>query len=90
MPIDFSLTEEQRQLQALARRVGVSRQWIIEVEKGKRSTRLGLILRTFEVLGLDLRTGDPPAAPARGFAPATAVDIDRLIEAHRGQLRRKP
>lgn len=38
----------------LAMQVGVSRKWIIDVEKGKPRAEVGLILRTLDVLGLRL------------------------------------
>jgi y4mF family transcriptional regulator len=37
----------------LARRVGVSRQWIVAMEQGKPSVEIGLVLRTLETLGLE-------------------------------------
>ena len=60
----------------LAERVGVSRKWIVDLEAGKRTTDLSLVLRTLNVLGLELdvrpRSGSPaldavvpPARPER-------------------------
>lgn len=47
----------------LAERVGVSRKWIVDLEAGKRTTDLSLVLRTLNVLGFELdvraRTGSP-------------------------------
>jgi HTH-type transcriptional regulator/antitoxin HipB len=40
----------------LADQVGVSRQWIIEVERGKPRAEVGLVLRTLEALGVRLAT----------------------------------
>ena len=47
--------------QSLAQKVGVSRQWIVEVEKGKPRAEIGLLLRTIDVLGIQLmpRTRNP-------------------------------
>jgi y4mF family transcriptional regulator len=39
---------------SLAAKVGVSRQWIVEVEKGKPRAEIGLVLRTVEALGITL------------------------------------
>ncbi|MGH7298057.1 MAG: helix-turn-helix domain-containing protein, partial [Polyangiaceae bacterium] len=39
---------------ALAERVGVSRQWIIEAEQGKPGAAVGLVLRTLQALGVTL------------------------------------
>ena len=43
---------------SLAQKVGVSRQWIVEAEKGKPRAEIGLLLRTIDALGirLDART----------------------------------
>lgn len=41
---------------SLAATVGVSRQWVVEVEKGKSRAEVGLILRTLEALGVNLST----------------------------------
>ena len=42
----------------LARKVGVSRQWLIGLERGKQRADVGLIIRTLNALGLilDIRT----------------------------------
>ena len=40
--------------QKLAEKIGVSRQWINEVEKGKIRTELGLVLRALEALDITL------------------------------------
>ena len=44
---------------SLAEKVGVSRQWIVEVEQGKPRAEIGLLLRTISALGiaLDAETG---------------------------------
>ena len=67
----------------LALRVGVSRQWIVEAEKGKRGAPVGLVLRTLETLGVGLRAGEEPAAAPGGRAGGAAVDIDGILAAHR-------
>lgn len=65
----------------LARRVGVSRKWLVEFEAGKPSAELGLALRVLDELGLvlDLST----EAEATSLAGET-VDLDALLEEHRG------
>jgi HTH-type transcriptional regulator / antitoxin HipB len=66
---------------ALADKVGVSRQWIIEIEKGKPRAAVGLILRTLNALGIFL---DARNEPARKVKPsASEVDLDALIAAAR-------
>jgi len=56
----------------LAARAGVTRQWIIAVEKGKSTAEVGGVLRTLAALGLvaDIIEG----TPRRGV-----VDLDSLV-----------
>ena len=78
-PLDIGLTirERRRALgldQAeLARRVGVSRQWIVAMEKGKPRAELGLVLRALSALGIALR------ADRDNSAAAPIADIDAVI-----------
>ena len=60
--------------QELAERVGVARQWIIKVEKGKTRVELEALLRTLFQLGLELRLDD--AAPAD--------DLDEYVQSFAG------
>jgi HTH-type transcriptional regulator / antitoxin HipB len=66
---------------ALAQKVGVSRQWIIEIEKGKPRAAIGLILRTLNALGIFLDARNEPEQKAR--PSASEIDLDALIEAAR-------
>jgi HTH-type transcriptional regulator/antitoxin HipB len=61
----------------LAAKVGVSRQWVIDVEKGKPGTEIGLIFRALAVLGITLHVGEG-APPAKKTA-ADVADIDTII-----------
>ena len=62
----------------LADKVGVSRQWIIEAEKGKARAEIGLILRTLNAVGIDLRTEErSPQQPAK--RAAAGPDIDAIV-----------
>lgn len=74
----------------LAKRAGVSRQWIIEAEKGRPRAELGLVLRTLTALGLQLRTDDTSVTDSKATTPASVVDLHGVIEAHRGQQKPKP
>lgn len=47
----------------LARRAGVSRLWIIEVERGKPGAGIGRILATFAALGLELQSAPQTDTP---------------------------
>jgi HTH-type transcriptional regulator/antitoxin HipB len=91
-PTDVGLTirERRRKLgldqRTLAERVGVSRQWIVAVEQGKRRAELGLVLRTLDRLGIVLRADDPePGARPAAVEPLAGAqaDIDQVVEAHR-------
>jgi HTH-type transcriptional regulator / antitoxin HipB len=66
---------------ALAEKVGVSRQWIIEIEKGKPRAAIGLILRTLNALGILLDARNELSNKAK--TSASKVDLDAIIEAAR-------
>jgi HTH-type transcriptional regulator/antitoxin HipB len=68
---------------SLAQRVGVSRKWIIEVEKGKPRAALRLVLRTLDTLGIALRVDHPGRTRSQKPLPGAAIDLDRIIESHR-------
>ena len=67
--------------QTLAARVGVGRKWIIEVEAGKPSKELQLVLRTLDVLGIRLTTDEPKKVRPKPAPPAP--DIDAVVRAAR-------
>jgi HTH-type transcriptional regulator / antitoxin HipB len=65
----------------LARRIGVSRQWVVGIERGRSRAELGLVLRAMDALGIRLhaRTSEHPER-----ATATpAVDIDAIVSSAR-------
>ncbi|MDE1894354.1 MAG: helix-turn-helix transcriptional regulator, partial [Xanthomonadaceae bacterium] len=65
----------------LARRIGVSRQWVVEVERGKPRAEMGLVLRALNTLDNPLQTG--LTAPYDGVADTPDIDIDAIVEAAR-------
>lgn len=65
----------------LARRIGVSRQWVVEVERGKPRAEIGLVLRALNALDSPLQTG--LAASFRGVADAPDIDIDAIVDGAR-------
>jgi HTH-type transcriptional regulator / antitoxin HipB len=64
----------------LADRVGVSRQWIVDVERGKPRAELGLVLRTLDVLDVSLQADDGAKHPP---SRAAGADVDAVVRAAR-------
>jgi HTH-type transcriptional regulator/antitoxin HipB len=60
---------------ALAKRIGVSRQWVIEIERGHPRAELALVLRAVDALDIRL---DASADQIRRRG-AGAVDIDAIV-----------
>ncbi|MGE0229775.1 MAG: type II toxin-antitoxin system Y4mF family antitoxin [Dehalococcoidia bacterium] len=73
---------------SVSERVGVSRQWVVDIEKGKPRAALRLVLRTLEVLGIELWTEESEPASVRGALPGAGIDLGRVLEAHRGPGKR--
>lgn len=69
----------------LAAEVGASRQWVIDIEKGKPRAELDLALRALHALGLSLHT-ESPARKAPGSAPVNtptpSIDINDVLNRH--------
>lgn len=66
----------------LASRVGVSRKWIIDLERGKPTAVLSLAFRTLRVLGLEV--------DAKSQSEKRAIrdgDIDAVVDAARSAKR---
>jgi len=61
----------------LAKRIGVSRQWVVGIEQGRSRAELGLVLRTLDVLGIRLSsaTGIPSSKTP------SSPDIDAIVAA---------
>lgn len=71
---------------SLAQKVGVSRQWIVEVEQGKPRAEIGLLLRTIGALGIALDAEGGPQeskdkSPSHGVD--AHVDIDSIVDSAR-------
>ena len=60
---------------ALAKRIGVSRQWVILIEHGHPRAELALVLRAFDALDIQL---DASAAQPRRSRRG-GVDIDAIV-----------
>ncbi|HKT08221.1 MAG TPA: helix-turn-helix domain-containing protein [Gemmatimonadaceae bacterium] len=65
-----SLTQEQ-----LAKRIGVSRQWVVDIERGKSTAALSLVLRTLNALGIRL-----DARPQEAIRDRPSIDLNAIIE----------
>lgn len=82
-PVDLGLSirERRRELQldqkTLAERVGVSRQWIIDIEHGKPRAEIGLVLRTLRELDIHLDATTPALPPKN---KRKAPDLDAVVE----------
>ena len=88
-PADLgTIRDRRRQLgldqATLAKRVGVSRQWVIAIEQGRSRAELGLVLRALEALGIRLNTGLNESPTAR---TTPAVDIDAIVSSARKDKR---
>lgn len=64
--------------QELAKKIGVSRQWLVEVEKGKPRAEVGLVLRALDALGVALSIDSTATSPET--APISAIDIDKIVD----------
>jgi HTH-type transcriptional regulator / antitoxin HipB len=84
-PADLGAAIRQRRRQlgldqaTLAKRIGVSRQWVIAIEQGRSRAQLGLVLRALDELDTRLDTG---AAKSRDRA-TTPVDVDAIVSTAR-------
>jgi HTH-type transcriptional regulator / antitoxin HipB len=68
---------------ALAKQIGVSRQWVIEIERGHPRAALGLVLRALDALNIRLDASSGQTDHRR----SGAVDIDAIVAKAK---RRKP
>src|SRR5690349_15463024 len=59
----------------LAKRIGVSRQWIIGIEHGRSRAELGLVLRTLDTLGIRLSSAIVTPTSKTSRRP----DIDAIV-----------
>jgi y4mF family transcriptional regulator len=59
----------------LAKKIGTSRKWVIDVEKGHPRAELGLVLRALNVLGVHLEAFLPNPRPLKTRGP----DIDAIV-----------
>lgn len=65
----------------LAQEIGVSRKWVIDIEKGKPRAELALVLRTLNALGISLSTRQ--AGDADADATPLGTNIDQIVRDHK-------
>ncbi|ATQ68961.1 MULTISPECIES: helix-turn-helix domain-containing protein [Methylosinus] len=86
LELGAAIRERRRQLNLdqdrLAKIVGVSRKWIIDVEKGKTRAEIGLILRTLDALGISvsLDTTETGVSGANTPDAIETPDIDSVLD----------
>jgi len=67
----------------LAKQSGVSRDWIIELEKGKPNLSLTLVLRTLKALQLPVTIGaNEETTPLAGQDSANAINLNDILDRH--------
>ncbi|MCP3380170.1 MULTISPECIES: helix-turn-helix domain-containing protein [unclassified Bradyrhizobium] len=62
---------------SLAKRIGVSRQWVIEIEQGHPRAELGLVLRALDALDIRVDASSEPTNSRTAEKPA--VDINAIV-----------
>jgi y4mF family transcriptional regulator len=60
-----------------AKRIGVSRQWVIGVERGHARAAMGLVLRAVDALGIRLDASTDHTS--RRVSTASAIDINAIV-----------
>lgn len=68
----------------LAEKVGVSRLWINQVERGKPGASLALVLRTLAAVGIELITDDGER-PREDAEAVVTPDINAIVQAARSK-----
>jgi HTH-type transcriptional regulator/antitoxin HipB len=61
----------------LAKRIGVSRQWVIGIERGHARAAMGLVLRAIDALGIRLDADVDQTSRHESTAPG--IDIDAIV-----------
>jgi HTH-type transcriptional regulator/antitoxin HipB len=72
---------------ALATRIGVSRSWVIQAERGNSGAEIGLVLKAFTALGLafDVREAASAASPqAVDEGEFWVPDLAQIVDNARG------
>jgi HTH-type transcriptional regulator/antitoxin HipB len=68
----------------VAARAGVSRQWVGELERGKPTAELGLVLGLLDALELNIELDDREIDRGSAGRPSASVDLDGVLDEYRG------
>ncbi|WP_247513648.1 helix-turn-helix transcriptional regulator [Bradyrhizobium sp. 157] len=63
----------------LAKRIGVSRQWVIDIEHGHPRAELALVLRALDALGILLDASSESSTSTSRVSAPSAVDINAIV-----------
>jgi y4mF family transcriptional regulator len=71
----------------LAQRLDTSRRWVSEIEHGKSTAQVGLVLAALEALGFDVRVehasrGGESREHVGGTLQPSAADLDEILSGH--------
>lgn len=71
---------------ALAKRIGVSRSWVVQAERGNAGAEIGLVLKALGALGLDLdiRTAAAPSVPLVDGGEPWSPNLAEILDRARG------
>lgn len=61
----------------LAERIGASRKWVIDLEAGKRTAELSLVLRALNVLRIELHAIEPSERDATMSSVSSIIDTSQ-------------
>lgn len=69
----------------LARHVGTTQRWISEIENGKATAEIGMVLQTLSMLGIRLEVGGPSPEhvlrePSVSHDMPTSDDLDDIVD----------
>jgi len=75
----------------LAERIGVSRKWVIDAERGNSGAAIGTVLKALAAVGVDLSVEAPSLVQREPRSPPELpeVDLDRVVDATRKQERKQ-
>jgi HTH-type transcriptional regulator/antitoxin HipB len=64
---------------ALAQRLGVSRLWVVQLEQGKSTAQIGLVMRALNELDVPIQVDITPNSTATRATASGGIDLDSII-----------